>query len=132
MEALAHRLRRVRVCSGDWSRVCGPSVTTRHGPTAVFLDPPYADTANRMERLYTTDCLKVAHDVRRWAIERGDDPLFRICLAGYEGEHSMPDTWGKVLWKANGGHGHGSRGNNLGRENAYRERLWFSPHCLTP
>jgi hypothetical protein len=40
MRALQARLRRVRVCSGDWSRVMGPSVTTKHGLTAVFLDPP--------------------------------------------------------------------------------------------
>jgi hypothetical protein len=130
MEALAHRLRRVRVCGGDWSRVCGPSVTSKHGLTAVFLDPPYADTADRSERLYATDCLKVAHDVRRWAIERGDDPLFRICLAGYDGEHAMPDNWRCVAWKARGGYG--GQGDGKGRDNADRERLWFSPHCLDP
>ena len=39
--ALAARLRRVRVCCGDWSRICGPSVTFKHGITGVFLDPPF-------------------------------------------------------------------------------------------
>jgi hypothetical protein len=130
MHALSARLRRVRVCSGDWARVCGPSVTTKHGLTGVFLDPPYADTAGRTENIYATDCLNVAHDVRRWAIERGNDPLFRICLAGYESEHEMPGTWETVAWKAQGGYG--NRGDGRGRENASRERLWFSPHCLRP
>ena len=42
-EALHDRTRRVRVACGDWTRVLGPSVTWRHGTTAVFLDPPYGD-----------------------------------------------------------------------------------------
>lgn len=42
MLTLADRLRRVRVCCGDWSRVCGRSVTWDNAsPCAVFLDPPY-------------------------------------------------------------------------------------------
>lgn len=89
----AGRLRRVRVCCGDWSRVCTPAVTTSHGLTAVFLDPPYADTAGRDADLYRRDSLSVAHDVRRWAVEHGDDPRMRIALCGYEGEHEMPDSW---------------------------------------
>jgi hypothetical protein len=131
--ALSERLRDVRVCAGDWSRVCGPSVTHRHAATAVFLDPPYADTAQRTDGLYSTDCLSVAHDVRQWAIEQGDNPLMRICLAGYEGEHSMPDTWETVEWKARGGFGsQNDDDDGLGRVNAHKERLWFSPHCIKP
>ena len=71
---LAERLRHVRVCCGDWSRVCGPTVTHRHGPTGVFLDPPYADTAGRTEGLYATDSLTVAHEAREWAIARDAIP----------------------------------------------------------
>ena len=47
MRQLAERMRKVRVCCGDWQRVCGPSVTVKHGITGVFLDPPYADEAER-------------------------------------------------------------------------------------
>ncbi len=126
--ALADRLRRVRVCCGDWSRVCGPSVTTKHGITGVFLDPPYADTAGRTEGLYATDSMTVAHDAREWAISNGRNPLMRIAFAGYEGEHEFPPDWSVVAWKAKGGFG--SQGDGLGRENAARERLWFSPHCI--
>jgi len=125
--ALSQRLRGVRVCSGDWSRVCGDSVTTKHGLTAVFLDPPYSSEAERCESLYSTEDLSVAHDVRAWALERGNDRLYRICLAGYEGEHTMPG-WTAVPWKARGGFG--SQGDGRGRANAAREVLWFSPHCL--
>lgn len=129
-EALAERLRNVRVCCGDWSRVAKPAVTFAHGVTAVFLDPPYADTANRDARLYAVDCQRVAHDVREWAIENGENPLLRIALCGYEGEHEMPADWECVPWKAMGGYG--SLGNAQARENSARERVWFSPRCLRP
>ena len=128
MQELADRLRSVRVCCGDWERICGPSVTFKHGITGVFLDPPYADTADRNETLYAADSLTVAHSVRRWAIENGDNPLLRIALCGYEGEHAMPDSWDCVAWKARGGYG--SQGDGAGRENSNRERIWFSPHCI--
>ena len=125
---LAARLRNVRVCCGDWERVCGPSVTHRHGLTGVFLDPPYADTADRTEGLYATDSLTVAHDAREWAIAEGRNPLMRIAFAGYHLEHTFPADWDCVAWKAQGGFG--LQGIGKGRENAGRERLWYSPHCL--
>jgi len=127
MQSLADRLRSVRVCCGDWSRVCGPSVTFKHGTTGVFLDPPYSAEANRAMNIYTTDSGDVAHAAREWAIEQGSNPLMRICLAGYEGEHAMPSDWRAYEWKASGGYG--TQGDGRGRENSHRERLWFSPHC---
>ena len=70
----------------------------------------------------------MAHDVRRWAIANGDNPLLRIALCGYEGEHDMPSSWECVPWKANGGYGGQSKDHD--NPNAKRERIWFSPHCL--
>jgi hypothetical protein len=127
-QQLAARLRRVRVCCGDWSRVCGPSVTVKHGLTAVFLDPPYADTAGRDPNLYRVDCEQVAHKVREWAIEQGKNPLMRIALAGYEGEHQMPADWDCWAWNAGEGYGGQKRDDKTG--NGKRERIWFSPYCL--
>jgi DNA adenine methylase len=125
--ALSARLRHVRVCSGDWSRVCGPSVTFKHGVTAVFLDPPYADTADRTVDLYREDSESVAHDVREWAIANGNHSLLRIALCGYDGEHEMPPTWAVHAWSA----GEGFGGQAAERtKNGLRERIWFSPHCL--
>lgn len=126
-EELAARLRRVRVCCGDWSGVCGPSVTHKHGITAVFLDPPYADTASRAEKLYRIDCQKIAHEVREWAIEEGKNPLMRIALCGYEDEHQMPDSWECLHWKQN--EGFASQAKERSHNNR-RERIWFSPHCI--
>lgn len=128
LTGLADRLRKVRVCCGDWSRVCGPSVTFKHGITAVFLDPPYGEEAGRNMTLYASDSGTVATDVRKWAIENGDNRDLRIALCGYEGEHAMPESWECVAWKARGGYG--SQGEGSGRENAGRERIWFSPHCV--
>ena len=128
MHALADRLRSVRVCCGGWERILGPSPTFKHGITGVFLDPPYADEADRQADLYAADSTDVAHAVRRWAIENGDNPLLRIALCGYDGEHAMPESWECVEWKARGGYG--SQGDGRGRENADRERVWFSPACL--
>lgn len=129
----ADRLRGVRVCCGDWSRVCGPSVTVKHGTTGVFLDPPYADTAGRTSALYATDCLNVAHAVREWAISQGPDPRMRIVLAGYEGEHAMPDDWRVIEWSTRGGYSSSADddGDGIGKANKGRERLWLSPNCLT-
>jgi DNA adenine methylase len=69
-------------------------------------------------------------EVAKWAVEHGDDPLLRIALCGYEGEHEIPENWECVPWKTGGGYGLMSDGR--GRENINRERIWFSPHCLRP
>lgn len=129
MRQLSERLRRVRVCCGDFERVLGPSVTFKHGLTGVVLDPPYADTAGRTKDLYSTDCLNVAHRAREWAIANGDNPKLRILLFGYEGEHEMPADWECIPWKAVGGYGLQSA-DGRGRENSNRERIWASPNCL--
>jgi hypothetical protein len=101
-------------------------VTWRNGRTAVFLDPPYSN-AERASGLYTHDDGTVAALAREWAIEAGKRPEMLICLAGYDGEHVMPDGWTTHRWKAQGGYG--TLGNGRGRENAARETLWFSPAC---
>ena len=138
---LCARLRHVRIINGDWSRVVTTGaahnlvVRQGKGPAGIFLDPPYADTAKRMEALYQHDSLTVAHDVREWCLAHGDDPKFRIVLAGFEGEH------GEVLEKAGWsvhewfkkGHLRGGMGNvgGSGNHQMHRDRLWASPHCLT-
>ena len=123
LRSLAARLRGTRVACGDWSRVCGDSVTWRHGLTGVFLDPPYAEGAQQYAAGGTGTGLSAA--VREWAIANGDRRDLRIVLAGYEGEHAMPASWRCVEWTAMGGYGNAS-----GNANRHRERLWLSPHCL--
>lgn len=128
MRALRDRLRHVRVCCGDWTRVLGPTPTVLQGTTAVFLDPPYPH-AERDPRCYAVNA-DVFERVRAWAIAHGDDPRLRIALCGYEDGRAMPDGWTTVRWQASGGYTRGSKGR--GRQNARRERIWFSPYCLRP
>jgi site-specific DNA-adenine methylase len=128
---LRDRLRPVRVCCGDWSRVCSsPSTTTRLGLTGVFLDPPYGALAGRDASIYATDSLTVAAEVCEWCKEYGHHRRMRIALCGYAGEgHEELETlgWDCVHWKAQGGYGNRSE---KGKDNAAKERIWFSPHCV--
>jgi len=127
MRKLSERLRMVRVCCGDWKRVCGETPTVKLGLTAIFFDPPYA--VQDRDYIYGEhEDYDVAHEVRDYCIEYGDNKLMRICLAGYE-EHDELEKhgWTSVKWKTNGGYANqSSRGN----ENRKRETLWFSPNCI--
>jgi hypothetical protein len=122
--------------------VCdSPAVTTAHGTTAIFLDPPYPirrmdGTASRAA-CYVTDLAsgcktpdQLRDEVLSYCRARGADPLLRICVAGYEGdgyEALEREGWSVVAWESQGGYS-----NKTGRKgaNAARERLWFSPHCV--
>jgi site-specific DNA-adenine methylase len=128
MCALSDRLRSVRVCCGDWARITGPSPTTKIGLTGVFLDPPYS--VDDRDDVYNEESKSISHEVRQWAIEHADDPLMRIALCGYDSEHGMPADWECIHWKANGGYANQENDQTAGKNNATRERIWFSPHCL--
>jgi len=130
MQRLSDRFRRVRVCCGDWKRVCdSPSVTTRLGITGVFLDPPYSKESGRDMNIYNHGSGTVAHDVRKWCLKHGQNHMMRIALCGYTGEHEALEAagWECVPWKTQGGYGNLKGQRN---DNAKRERIWFSPHCL--
>ncbi len=121
-EQLSARLRHVRVCCGDWTRVLGRStlgIDTSHGmtPCGVLLDPPYAHDL-RDRRLYRMDDASISAQVREWAIENGDNPALRNALCGFEEEHAMPDTWASVAWAS-----------TSPAKSRAKERIWFSPHC---
>ncbi len=127
-DSIADRLRFTKVCCGDWSRILTKAATYGQGLTGVLLDPPYDAKETGCDTVYGElhpDGLSAK--VREWAIENGTNPLLRIALCGYEGEHEMPADWECVAWKAGGGYG-----NQSGNENAKRERIWFSPACLKP
>jgi site-specific DNA-adenine methylase len=128
--ALSERLRYVRVVCGDWTRVCGGNWQANSGMCGIFFDPPYSDDANRDDNLYDKhDSLSVAHDVRAWCLERGDDRAYRIVLAGYREEHEelLAHGWHAHAWKAKGGYA--NLGKGAGRNNRLRETLFLSPYC---
>ena len=143
---LCARLRHVRVLNGDWSRLvttgAAHTLPVRHGdgPAGVFLDPPYADTAGRASSLYAQDSEQVAHKVRDWCLANGDNPKFRVVLAGYDTEHDgqlEAAGWTAHEWFTtgflSGGMGNTKRtDSDAPGVQQDRERLWASPHCLTP
>jgi hypothetical protein len=138
---LSARLRHVRILNGDWSRIVTSGVTKTlkvgmgQGHAGIFLDPPYADTANRMKGLYGVDDLDVSHLVKTWCADNGSDPDYRIVLAGYDGEHDHQLQnlgWIEHEWfKPSGFQGGYGIGTEAGHQQ-HRERLWASPHCLNP
>ena len=131
MLQLADRLRRVRVCCGDWSRVTGPTPTVMNGITGVFLDPPYSQD-ERDAGCYAVDRPGLAAECLKWCLEHGDDPRLRIALCGYAGEGHEPleaNGWSVLAWKAHGGYS--NRRKTGTNDNKHRERIWFSPHCLS-
>ena len=128
-EALAARLRHVRVVCGDWSRVCGGNWQDNLGTVGIFFDPPYSHDIGRDNQLYHVE-EDVSRDVGKWALERGERPSYRIVVAGYEGEHPELEEagWRVIKWRAQGGYAHlGGAGKSTNR---FRERLWLSPHCV--
>jgi hypothetical protein len=126
MQRLAERLRRVRICCGDWSRIMGPAGTVHVGTTGVLLDPPYRHDG-RDDDVYHHDGSDTFAAAKSWAIAHGDDQQYRIVLCGYEGE-AMPASWRLHTWQARGGYG--NQGTGRGKENRSRECLWISRHCV--
>ena len=132
---LQERMRYVRVVCGDWTQVSGGSWQTKRGTCGYFADPPYSAEANRHENIYDQDSLTVAHDVRRWMIEREGDPEMRMVLKGYYQEHEqlIARGWRVHRWVAHGGYANiagAGGGKSRGQDNRFNEALFFSPHCL--
>ena len=125
--SLVERLRYVRVACGGFERVLSRSATHPSAPVAaVFLDPPYAAAGQGGAELYSAGGGDGSARACAWALAHGDDPAYRIVLAGYAGEHAMPATWTPVSWEA--GRSYAKSAGHA--ENSERERLWLSPHCL--
>ena len=135
---LANRLRDTRVCCGDWSRVVTNGALSYGAQVGIFLDPPYLGDV-RTADLYAVDDHHIAHEVRDWCLANGDNPRYRIVLAGYttEHDHLMPDTWRRVFWSSSASYqttasadraADGDTSGNLG--NRHKECLWLSPGCV--
>lgn len=130
---LSDRLRRSYILCKDWSKLFSPSVTginkskigKMSNPTCgIFFDPPY----NATEGMYTASN-SIALDIFNWCVENGNNPNYRICLAGYSDDYpDFPDGWTKETWLRNSGmEVTGGRRDTVGKR---QEVLWFSPYCL--
>lgn len=132
-ESIANRLRHVRVCCGDWSRIVTDGAMSDGKTVGVFLDPPYSHEV-RESALYRIEDTDVAAECRDWAIANGEDRRLRIILAGYAAEHEsvMPPTWRMHRYSASKAYGTTAAvGSGVGNDaNRHNEALWFSPGCL--
>jgi hypothetical protein len=133
---LSARLRHVRILNGAWERACTTgalqSLPVRQGGhCGVFLDPPY-DNAVRNSDLYTEDGGTPAADARAWCLANGNNPRYRIVLAGYDAEHGelARAGWREVEWFRKGFLKGGMAQQGDAGHQQGRERLWLSPHCL--
>jgi len=126
MTALAERLRETRVTCGDWQRVVKDSVTTRHGLTGLFLDPPY--TLGKMDYAAGGVGTDLPMQVQAWCAANGHEPLLRIALCGHMGEHDglLAHGWSIGRWKARKGYAV----SDEAVANSAGETIWFSPHCV--
>jgi len=131
MRALSVRLNSTRILYGDWKRTITEGTTNPFNNVGVFLDPPYAAEGVH-DQLYASEDTSISKAVREWAIDHGEDPKFRIALAGYSGEHDMPDGWVEVSWKQSPGYSTRNQDTTKIGKNSARERIWFSRHCLSP
>ena len=126
MQNLHYRLRAVRVCCGDWGRVVTDSVTTRHGLTAIFLDPPY--TKGAMDYAAGGVGTDLPLQVQAWCAANGQNQQLRIVLCGHAGEHDalLQHGWNLRTWTARKGYAT----TDEAVQNSKDETLWCSPHCV--
>ena len=125
MRDLQSRLRDVRISCGDWTRVLESSVTTRHGLTGVFLDPPY--TKGEMNYAAGGVGGDLSSAVRMWCVTSGNDENLRIVLCGHAGEHDelLRHGWSVAAWRARKGYANSEEA----LQNTADETLWCSPNC---
>ena len=123
---LYERMRDVRVACGDWQRVLKDSVTTRHGLTGIFLDPPY--DKGSMDYGAGGMGLGISSAVRSWCEANGYNSMLRIVLCGHAGEHDdlTLHGWTTHQWAAR--KGYALTDEAIG--NSASETVWASPHCI--
>lgn len=128
---LQNRTKRTRICCTDWKKILTPSITYNNNGlgkneiTGVFLDPPYSHS-NR-DKVYLND-EDIYTEVCNWAVENANQSNLRIVVCGYEGDFDFPSDWQTYSWKTQGGMS--NMGNDNGRQNSFKERIYFSPQCL--
>jgi DNA adenine methylase len=122
-DSVCERVARIQVLCGDWSRCVTPScISPKVAPTiGIFLDPPYGVGVGVS---YEDNTGTAAREVWDWAVANGDNPRFRIVVAGYEDGRSLPIGWTAIERVEQGAFSRKSGNRKL-------ERLWLSPHCIS-
>lgn len=123
LERLSRRLATCFIPCGDWSRCFINSDLAGPRTLGVYLDPPYAVSVGRCEKIYRVEKAET-QDVAEWCRNHGTQRHMRIVLSGFEGEYDLPG-WRTLAWKKRRGYARAA----AGLANCERERLWISPHC---
>ena len=126
---LHERLKNVRICCGDWSRVVTKATLGDERRVGVFLDPPYAQEGR--DKVYVHESDTAADEAREWCLANGSNNRLRIAIAGYRDRcgHEVLEQhgWRRYDWHANGGYSNQKKGSRSGNND--REAIWFSPYC---
>jgi site-specific DNA-adenine methylase len=102
LEKMHERLLEVRMSCTNWKNLLTPAVLNVRLSgkyTAIFFDPPYENK----EKTYKAK--PVSNEVRKWCIENGSNPFYKIILCGYESEHDelIKHGWVKQQGKSASG-----------------------------
>ena len=126
---ITERIRYVRICCGDWERICTRGALSRGSRVGIFLDPPYSNEV-RSSGLYTHDDGDVTRRVHQWCLDNQDNPKYRIILAGYAEEYDLPG-WETHSWVNSASYQRADADMENGNaQNRKKETLWFSPNCI--
>lgn len=127
--ALQERLKNVRICCGDWSRVVTKATLGDEQKVGIYFDPPYNQKGR--DKVYVYESSTAATEVREWCLAHGGNQRLRIALSGYRDRcgHEILEQygWRRYDWHANGGYSNQKKGEPTGNKD--REAIWFSPHC---
>lgn len=140
MTAIANRLRYVMTSCGSWKRVIKSQSFIDKGTFGIFGDPPYPETYNKDASCRPTygGMKQTGEQIRDEMLDRlgtiGSQKNVRIAICGYSGDGYEvlveKKGWDEMAWTATGGYA--NQGKEETRKNRFKERIWFSPHCLKP
>ena len=127
-DPLSKRLENVIILRKDArdlnSRTVSGTVKSYH-ITGWFIDPPYS-TQGRGST-YRIEDFDIAQEMKRWSVQNGENPQYRIALAGYRDDYvDFPEGWTCESWSRDSG----KMGSGDLAKYSREEVIWFSPHCI--
>ena len=128
---IQQRIKKIKVVCGEWHQVCGGKWQENNGVVGIYFDPPYS-SEDRCKDVYKYDSLDVGKAVEKWALERGNNPAYRIVISGYEGDYKnlIGSGWKVEAWVAWGGFSNMAIKKKRIKENRTLERIYISPYCI--
>lgn len=126
---IANRLRDALISCQDWQKSVSPVRTGSVTTVGVFFDPPYQSNPDRLRvrddyGITPEDSLQLNEDVAKWCLQHGNDPKYRVVLAGYDNHYDLEkEGWTLITWSDD------VRAQYNTNKWALKEKLWASPYC---